>query len=226
MIVGGSARAQQTAVAKTRIDLAQLRLENVDIERESIGELFSVLSFANNIPIGLEIARGGDQTSLYRIDFQKGTLSDLLTQFVAQYDGYEWKIEDGVLNVFPQEEYRDPVIQELLSTEITSFSVPEKTTTSGFGESLLSTPEIKRNPALHATTFDTGYIGGFYIQQLGQKFSFEVSGIQVKAILNKVIRESPVARTWIISNRTSAQKIFLRVNAKLEYNAEDPKAPE
>jgi hypothetical protein len=118
VIIGGSVRAQEAAVAKTRIDLAQLRLENVEIERESIGELFSVLSFAYNIPIGLEIARGGDQTSLYRIDFQKGTLADLMTQFVAHHDEYEWKIEDSVLNVFPKEEYSDPVIRELLVTEI------------------------------------------------------------------------------------------------------------
>lgn len=216
LIAGDSLQAQDNAVARTRINLAQMRLENAQIEREGIGELFAALSFTYNIPVGLEIARGGDEPSLYRLDFQQGMLSDLLTQFVAQYDEYTWKIENGVLSVLPKEGYRDPVVRELLLTEISTFSVPEKTTAWSFGKSLLSIPETKRILELYATTYDTGYLGGFYIQQLGQEFSFEVSGIRMKSILDKVVKESPVARNWIISNRTSAQKIFLRVNAQPE----------
>jgi hypothetical protein len=226
LIPGESLRAQDNAVARTRIDLAQMRLKNVQIEREGIGELFSAFSFTYNIPVGLEIARSGDRLSLHRIDFPKGKLSDLLTQFVAQHDEYTWKIENGVLSVFPKEEYRDPLVRELLVTEISSFSVPKKTSAWNFGKSLLSTPETKRILELYGTTYDTGYLGGFYIQQLGQRFSFEVSGIQLKSILDKVIKESPVARNWIISNRASTQKIFLRVNAQLECASKDLSAPE
>ena len=226
LIAGESVRAQDNAVAKTKLELAQMRLENVQIEREGIGELFSAFSFTYNIPIGLEIARSGDRLSLYRIDFQKGTLSDLLAQFVAQHDEYTWKIENGVLSVFPKEEYRDQVVRELLVTEISSFSVAEKTSAWSFGKSLLSTPETKRILELSGTTSDTGRVGGFYIQQLGQKFSFEVSGIRVKSILDKVIKESPVARNWIISNNVSAQKIFLEVNTKPEYASLDRSVPE
>ena len=221
LLIGGvSVWAQDKAAAKTHVDLAQMRLQNVAIERESIAGLFAELSFSYDIPIGLEIARGGDELSLYKIDFQKGTLSELLTQFVAQHDVYDWKIEDGVVSVFPKKDYRDPLVRELLLTEISSFTVPEKTSTAGFGNSLLSTREAKRLLESIGTKHDTGYIGGFYIQQLGQKFSFEVSNIRLKSILDKVIKESPVARNWSIS--TSAQTIFLRVNAKLEYTPEEP----
>jgi hypothetical protein len=203
-----------------------MRLEKVQIEREGIAELFAAFSFTYNIPVGLEIARSGDRLSLCRIDFQKGTLSDLLAQFVAQHDEYTWKIENGVLSVFPKEDHRDPVVRELLLTEISSFSVREKTSAWHFGQNLLSTPETKRVLDLYGMTYDTGRVGGFYIQQLGQKFSFEVSGVQLKSILDKVIKESPVARNWIIRNQASAQKIFLHVNAQLEYVSKDSKEPE
>lgn len=226
LIAGHSVRAQDNAVAKTKLDLAQMRLENVQIEREGIAELFSALSFTYNIPVGLEIARSGDRLSLYRIDFQKGTLSDLLAQFVAQHDEYTWKIENGVLSVFPKEDHRDPVVRELLLTEISSFSVREKTSAWSFGQNLLSTPETKRILELYGTTYDTGRVGGFYIQQLGQKFSFQVSGVQLKSILDKVIKESPVARNWFVSNKASAQKIFLQVNAQPEYASLDFSVPE
>jgi hypothetical protein len=222
LIAGGeSVRAQDNAVAKTKLDLAQMRLENIQIEREGIGELFSAFSSTYNIPVGLEIARSGDRLSLYRIDFQKGTLSDLLAQFVAQHDEYTWKIENGVISVFPKENHRDPVVRELLLTEISSFSVREKTSAWSFGQNLLSTPETKRILELYGMTYDTGRVGGFYIQQLGQKFTFQVSGVQLKAILDKVIKESPVAKNWIISNKASAQKIFLQVNAQPEYASLD-----
>jgi hypothetical protein len=102
----------------------------------------------------------------------------------------------------------------------------QKTSAWNFGQNLLSTPETKRILELNGTTYDTGYLGGFYIQQLGQKFSFEVSGVQMKSILDKVIKESPVARNWIISNNASAQKISLRVNAQPEYVSTDSKVPE
>jgi hypothetical protein len=226
LIAGESVRAQDNPVPKTKIAFAQMRLENVKIEREGIAELFSALSFTYNIPVGLEIARSGDRLSLYRIDFPKGTLSDLLAQFVAQHDEYTWKIENGVLSVFPKEDHRDPVVRELLLTEISSFSVREKTSAWSFGQNLLSTPETKRILELSGTTYDTGRVGGFYIQQLGQKFSFEISGVRLKAILDKVITESPVARNWIISNKASAQKIFLQINAQPEYASTDPSPPE
>ena len=216
LIAGPSVRAQDNAVAKSRMNLAEKRLKNVQIERESIGELFAAFSFTYNIPVGLEIARSGDRLSLYQIDFPKGTLSDLLAQFVAQHDEYAWKIENGSVSVFPKEDHRDPVVRELLLTEISSFSVPEKTDTWSFGQRLLATPEAKRILESYGMTYDTGYLGGFYIQQLGQKFSFEVSGVQLQSILDKVIKESPVARIWIIRNDAPAQKIFLRVNAQPE----------
>ena len=221
LIAGHNVRAQDKAAAKTKLDLAQMRLENVQIEREGIAELFSALSFTYDIPVGLEIARSGDRLSLYRIDFQKGTLSDLLAQFVAQHDEYTWKIENGVLSVFPKEDHRDRVVRELLLTKISSFSVHEKTSAWGFGQNLLSTPETKRILELYGMTYDTGRLGGFYIQQLGQNFSFQVSGVQLKAILDKVIKESPVAKSWIISNKASDRKIFLQVNAQPEYASLD-----
>lgn len=174
----------------------------------------------------MEIARNGDELGFYRIDFKKGTLSDLLTQFFAEHKQYAWNIENGVLSILPKEDYRDPVLRELLITEISSFSVKQKTSASNFGEAVFSTPEISRILEQHGLTYDAGYLGGFYIQQLGQKFSFDVSNTQLKSLLDKVIRESPVARNWIISKKTSAHQLSLRVNARLEYSPKNSESRE
>jgi hypothetical protein len=213
-----SSIAQGIAVASRQADLAQMPLENVRIEVQSIEEFFSRFSFSYDIPVGLEIARNDNKFDVYRIDFKKGTLPDLLTQFVTEHNQYAWKIEAGVVSVFPKDDYRDSLLRELLSTEISSFSVKEKTSCWAFGESLVSTPEIRRALQLHRITYDVGYLGGFYIQQLGQRFAFDVSKMRLKAILDKVIKESPVARIWFLRNDSSAQTLSLRVKARLEYS--------
>jgi hypothetical protein len=214
--------AQRPAVASKNVDLAQMPLENVRIEVKGIRELFSRLSLSYDIPVGLEIARNEDEWTAYRINFKKGALSDLLTQFVAEHNQYVWEIEDGVVSVFPKEGYRDPILRELLATEIDSFSVKEKTSSWAFGNSLVSTPEIRRILERYGISYDAGYLGGFYIQQLGQHFTLDVSKMQLKSILDKVIKESPVARNWMVRNISSTQTLFLRVNAKLECSPASP----
>lgn len=218
LITGKAFVAQEVRIQRKTVDLVQMPLENVLLEEDGIAQLFSRFSFDYNIPVGLEIARGGSEMTLYRIELKKGTLSDLLTQFVTVHKEYAWKIENGVVSVFPKEDYRDPVIRELLETKIGSFSVAEKTTATTFGQNLLCSSEIKRTLERYGISYDTGYLGGFYIQQLGQHYSFEVSNMQLKSILDKVIKESPVARNWSISNKSSPQSLHLRVNARLEYS--------
>lgn len=212
--------AQGCVRASQKVDLAQMPLENVRIKVQSIEEFFSHLSFSYDIPVGLEVAQNDSQLDVYRIDFKRGTLSDLLMTFVAEHNQYAWRIEGGVVSVFPKDNYRDPILRELLATEISRFSVKEKTSSWGFGESLLSTPEIRRILKRHRLTYDAGYLGGFYIQQLGQRFAFDVTKVRVKPILDKVVKESPVARIWTMRKNSSAQTLSLRVKARLEY---DPK---
>ena len=225
LTMGQPSLAQHTGAASEKHDLANRWLENVRIEEENIAGLFSHLSSAYDIPLGLEIALGNDERSLYRVHFERGTLADLLTRFVAEHKEYAWKIENGVVSIFPKDGYRDPVLQELLSTEISSFSVKEKTDVSAFGKKLLSAIEVKRILDKNEITYDTGSLGGFYIQQLGQKFSFEVSNTNFKSILDKVITESPVARSWVVSYKIPTRNLLLRVNSGIEYLPKNAKGP-
>lgn len=226
LIIVAPCPAQVKAIPSADPDLAQRQLENVQIEEESIGALLSRFAFTYGIPIGLEVARNSDEIAAYRIDFKKGTLSDLLNQFVAEHKQYSWKIENGVLSVFPTDDYRDPIVKELLTTNVRSFSVKEKTSTWGFGQELIATPEIKRILKLRGVTCNTGYLGGFYLQQLGQQFTLNVSNVTLKSLLDQVVKKSPVAKYWSIANNNSAKQISLRVHADLEYPPKEAKTPE
>ena len=223
-ISGDRAVAQVPGGVSKDVALAQKPLKNVRLEKKAIGEFFAHLSMAYDIPLGLEIPRGGGDSgnTSYRVDLEEGTLSDLLAQFVKEHKQYTWKIDNGVVSVFPTDDYRDPLLRELLGTEISSFSVPGRKSAGEFGENLLATVEIRRILEPHGIVVDTGYLGGFHIPHLGRQFSFDVSNMQTKAILDKVIKESPFARNWIIENNTLHRKLFLRVCAASEDAVKDP----
>lgn len=221
----GRPAAQSSVGGDKEVDFAQLPLGETRVEIQGVDELFAYLSFAYNVPIGLEVAQDEDLMATYRLNSKKGKLSDLLTQFVTEHDRYAWRIEDGVVSVFPKDGHRDQLLRNLLTTEVSNFSVKEKTTCVTFAQSLLNTPEVRKTLEGHGLTFDTGRFGGFYIQQLGQRFSLNFSEAPLKSILDKVIKESPAARFWVIGRDRAMQKLSLRVTAKLEDTPKPPVEP-
>ncbi len=208
--------AQKSAVVSKDGKLAVMQLENVQIEAQSIGRLFSKLSLFYNIPIGLETALNDDEFATYNIDFKKGTLSDLLTQFVSQHNYYIWEIQDGVVYIFPKNNYRDVLLSELLETKISSFSVKEETSCWMFVESLVDTLEIESVLKANGTTYRERNFSGAYIPQVGRNFTLDVSNTALKSILNKVVKESPKAKFWHITRNSYDQTVFIGLEARHE----------
>lgn len=54
------------------------------------------------------------------------------------------------------------------------------------------------------------------MQQLGREYSFDVSHTSLKSILDKLVRESPTTRYWLLSHDLVERRLFLRVNAIAE----------
>ena len=116
-------------------------------------------------------------------------LSDLLNEFVARHDQYAWEIKDGVVNIFPKENYRDALFRDLLATQIDSFAVKKKTGCFELAKSLAATSEVRKVLAAYGT---------------------------LKSTLNKVIKESPAARFWLVMRNSSDQTFFLSLGARFE----------
>src|ERR671926_1604850 len=86
LILAASAVGPDISAQSKKRDLAQMPLKDVLLEDENIDQLLARFSFAYNLPLGFELARGDGEPSFYRIDFKKGTLSDLLNQFVTEHN--------------------------------------------------------------------------------------------------------------------------------------------
>lgn len=206
----------QKSAASSDESLATMQLENVKIKTQGVESFFSELSLYYNIPVGLEIAINDNEFNTYKIDFKKGALSDLLTQFVNQHNEYTWDIKDGVINIFPKDSYRDSAIYALLKTEISSFSVKERTSCWDLESALIATPEIEKVLVANGLTRNKRNFTGAYIPQLGRRFTLDVSDMMLKSILNKVIKESPTAKFWCIKRYSDNQTFFISLNAQHE----------
>jgi hypothetical protein len=193
------ASTQAGASVSKNADLAAMRLENVQIEAQSIGSLFSELALSYNIPIGLEVALKEDASASYVVDFKKGTLAELLSKLVTQHRQYDWQIRDGVVYVFPKDNYRDALFHHLLETKIRRFSVRENTSCWTLTESLAGTPEMKKILEANGTTYRAPSFTGPYIPQVGRHFKLDVSDLTLKSILDRVIRQSSIARFWVMT---------------------------
>jgi hypothetical protein len=196
-------------------DLAAKQLEQVQIEAQSIGSFFSKLALSFNIPIGLEIAAKQGDLASYGTDFKKGTLSELLNQFVIQHNEYAWEIRDGVVNVFPKDDYRDALFHNLLEIRIGRFTVKENTSCWTLAETLLSTPEMKRVLEANGTTYRAPDFSGFYIPQAGRHFTLDVSNVTLRSILNRIVEQSPTSKFWIIA-RNYDGSFFISFGARHE----------
>jgi hypothetical protein len=209
--------AQEAAVGTNKAgNLADMQLENVRIEEQSIEALFTNLSLSYDIPIGLEIAPHDDEFATYALYQKRGTLKDLLTQFSNQHTQYTWEVKDGVINIFPKQNYRDFVLDELLRIPISKFSVHENSSCWTLEESLTDTVEVRKIMQTYGLSRHGLNFSGAYFPQVGRQFKLDVTDMTVKSILNKVIMESPVAKIWLIKRYSATGTFDIRLNARHE----------
>jgi len=198
--------------------LAQMQLKDVRIEAQSIGQLFSNLSLSYRTPVGVEMAFDDNDLSTYRVEFKKGTLSELLTQFFTQHDEYAWEIKEGVVRIYPTGNHRDAVVDELLETQIGSLYIKEGSGCSLLEDSIANSAEVKSLLKANGVTYHQGDFSGFYFPQLGERFRLDVSNITVREILNKVIKESPLAKMWVIKRYGTDQTLHINFSANFDEN--------
>lgn len=190
-----------------------VRLENVRIRAQSIEKFFSKLSLSYDIPVGLEVAANDDEFATYDVEFKNGSLEDLLNLFVKTHNQYTWATVDGVINIFPKDGYRDSAINELLTTEISNFKIEENTSCFKLVDLLLATSEVKTRLEVNGLTQSGLNFSGGYFPQLGPRFKLEVSNMTVRSILNKVAKESPLARIWVTKKYGAESTFFIRLKA-------------
>lgn len=211
-------KAQSLDSSRKNRDLATRLIKNVALDGQ-LWNLLTRLSLEYDIPLGLEISSDEQRSKRYRVELSEGTVADLMGQITSQTEHYDWIIENGVVNIFPRDKYRDAFLAELLTIRIGSFAVDRNSDCWKLQNDLVNTPEIKAVINAHGMQSTGADFTGFYIPQLGQEFSLKASDTTLKALLNRIISESPLARTWIISSDNSSRTLNLRVTSRQHERA-------
>lgn len=172
-------------------------IKNVALEGD-LWDLLTRVSLDYDIPLGLELSADEQLSNRYRVKLSEGTVADLISQIIRQNERYDWSIENGVVNIFPRAKYRNPFLAELLAVQIASFAVKKNSDCWKLQDDLVNTSEIRSVIDAHGMKVGTNF-SGMHIPQLGRSFSIKVSEITLKVLLNRIVKESPLARTWLIS---------------------------
>lgn len=206
------AEAQNRDLSRKNSELATRLIKNVSLEGQ-LWNLMIKLSLDYDIPIGIEISSDEQKSNIYKVELSEGTIADLMGQILSQNERYDWLIENGVVNVFPRDKYRHPLLAELLRVRIGTFAVNKNSDCWKLEDDLVNTPEVKAIIDAHGMQTGANFSGP-YIPQLGRQFSLKLSDTTLKALLNRIISKSPLARTWLISVDNSSRTLSLRVTSR------------
>jgi hypothetical protein len=124
-------------------------------------------------------------------------LKDVLNKLIELYPEYQWKIEDNIVCIFPRYD-NDPIITEILETEVAEFSFQESVGKMSVGDAITDIPEIKEK-------LKTLKITGvhYYGNEISNEEKSKLRNImyfkktKVRHILNKIIKESEF-KFWTI----------------------------
>ena len=103
-----------------------------------------------------------------------------------------------------------------MRVQISKLSVKENSSCWKLVDSLTSTVEVQDVLKTYRMTRSGLNFSGGYFPQLGRQFKLDVTDMTLKTILNRVIKESPVAKIWVIKQYSSDRTFVIWLNARNE----------
>ena len=127
------------AKAFDKPDLLSVRIKATAIKRESIDQALGHLTHYG-IPLGIEL---GDEKLTPRreitLDLPETNLKDFLDSVIAKDPRYTWKLEGGVIHLWPGSD-RDPLLATLLDTKVSAFAIRDGASRYGLYNDVINLP--------------------------------------------------------------------------------------
>lgn len=166
------------------------------IDNGSVGSVLADAARGSGVPLGFEAARDTDAGPKVSVNIRNGRMRDVLEAVVRQDPRYEWRVEDGVISVYPKAG-RDDLLVSLLETRVSEFSIAEGTGRKVIQNRIVALPEIKAKlEAAHVTpTFFV--LSNLDVIPVGAKFSMTARDTTLRGLLNRIVRDS-TAKFWVL----------------------------
>jgi len=172
--------------------------------------MLSRLSATIKLPIGLEVSPNDDLLidRKMNLKIQKGTLRTALDSIVKQNPLYTWKIQNGVVNVFPNDPNRDHLIRAVLETKLQRFTIPRGMSRFALRQAVTAMNEVSSVLAQENVHAENQSFMSRDFDPLGRNFSLEISNVSVTELLNRVIRDSQT-NYWVVVRQGERKEYFV-----------------
>jgi hypothetical protein len=124
---------------------------------------------------------------LISVNFVEAKLEDVMDKIVDQMVNYDWKVDAGVINIFPKRG-RDPRIAKLLEIKVSDFGVGSGSDINAIhAQLMLHLPEFKSFLADNDLEAETGRVGSVLTDRIlpdGLRFS----NLTFRQLLNAITR--------------------------------------
>src|ERR1035438_6743950 len=187
VLIAASASAQQSSASATeRRDLSSVpsqfnsvHVSEFSLEANGFIDALLKISAQFRLPLGVEWVKTADTLKPVRFSQSNTTVADVIQTVVSTYAGYEWRMQDGIVHVFP----RDLVNNSRNALNITIRSFDERPETVGWANNDLDqmVSHVVRHPELFG-------ISGSVLGYPGEPvFRFAAQNVPARSILNKIV---------------------------------------
>ena len=178
-------------------DLLTRQIKATVIKAENIAQVLDLLVSEYDIPIGIEL--GDEKRARYQkinLDVPETNLKDFLDSVIAKDPRYTWKLEGGVIHVWPVSG-RDTLLAALLDQKISHFSIIGEVSRNRIYNDIMDLPEI-RSKLITAGVEPLTFLGPGSWTKLGKETFFNESNLTLKELLDKIVLKTEI-RQWVIS---------------------------
>lgn len=184
------------AKAYDKTDLLKQQIRATAIKDQSLDEVLSLLTYEYGVPMGIEW--GDQKLSPHRnidLDLPETSVKGFLDAVVAKDPRYTWKLEGGIVHVWPLSG-RDPLMATLLDTKISHFAFSDGPTRYSVYNDILNVPEIRTKLIVADVAPIFLYFGT--MDKFEKDVRFEEIDLTLRDLLDRLVQKTKVKR-WILS---------------------------
>lgn len=178
-------------------DLLTRRIRATAIKGESIDQVLDRLSDEYGIAVGMEL---GDPKSTPRseidLNLPETNLKDFLDSVIAKDSRYTWKLEEGVIHVWPLTG-RDTLVAALLDIKISHFSITGGTSRYRICYGIMDLPEI-RSQLVIAGVEPMIFLSSGSMTKVGEATSFDETNLTLRELLDRIVLRTEM-KQWVIT---------------------------
>lgn len=177
-------------------DLLSRPIRATVIKGETIDQVLDLLAVEYGIPVGIEL--GDSKLKRQEIDWTvpKTTVQKFLDDLITKDSRYAWKLEGGIIHVWPLTE-RDAFVTTLLNTKISHFSFPESTTRYAIFNDIFKVPEIQTQ-LINADVAPMVFLNFGSMHRVGKGISLYESNLTLRELLDRIVLKTDIKR-WVIT---------------------------